>query len=103
MNENELYIGYAGWFLIIILISFLFDFFVRQKVTGFKLILLTVLPAWLLYSVAMIFSGILYINTDHFFDTFTTSLIEALPHVILIGGFTLVYKFYRLKRSRQIK
>jgi len=102
MNDNELYIGYAGWFLIIISISFLFDFFVRQKVTGFKLILLTVLPTWLLYSVAMIFFGIIKMPFL-FFDTFINALIEALPHVILIGLPTLVYKFYMLKRSREIK
>jgi hypothetical protein len=102
MSENELYVGYAGWLCIIIGVSFLFDFLEKKGILGFKLFLFSILPIWFLYTIGMILVKMLYFNSDYFFETFTSALIEALPQILAIGGLTFGYKYYKLLKRQSL-
>ena len=100
MEKSELYFAYAMWLVIILAVTFLFNFISKKTSNLVKLLIGTILPTWLVVSV------ISYINSS-FIPLTSKTFIDILVHmgatVLFIGGITFIYKYRKFKNKYKAK
>ena len=88
-------VSYLLWVIIIIIVSFGFDFYKEKKYSTGKIFSFVLLPTW-------IFIGLIYAFLSDSFkslETLAGSLAFVLPMTLIFGGGTFVYKYYKSKKK----
>lgn len=88
-------VSYIFWVIIIIIVSFGFDFYEKKKYSTGRIFSFVLLQTW-------IFIGLIYAFLSDSFTSLKTlagSLAYVLPMTLIFGGGTFVYKYYKSKKK----
>lgn len=101
MQNQTLMYEYLNWATVIFTVIGLFNYYCRIHKSLIRLILLTLIPAWL---IAAVIRGFIHLATDGLtlllsLRGFTILLAETLLVVIIFGGITFFFKYRKFKKG----
>jgi hypothetical protein len=88
-------INYLLWIIIIVFVSFGYDFYKKKNFSKTKIFLAVLIPTWIIVGIV----NSLFTNSFNNLASIFYKIIQTLPMIILFGGGTFIYKSYKSKKT----